>query len=165
MRPPRESGEHERQQPDERNLVELRRMAWDAVAVVDGPGERSRKPMRMIIEAGEETTDAADTDSHRDRYREQVARRSGEAEPPLDKLDGEETAGKRAHDTLTTEENERVLPMLQDEPRIGSPVEELVSDRGAHSSRGDDRPTVVRRNGVAGSRLEPDVEAGTQEVG
>jgi len=51
------------QREQERDLVELRRMARDAVAEVDGPGEIGRSAVGVVGEASEKAADASDGDA------------------------------------------------------------------------------------------------------
>src|ERR1044072_7164994 len=63
----RERGEIEAEKGEHRQaLVELDRMAGDAVAEVDSPGKRRRRAVGLVGQAGEEAADATDGDAERE---------------------------------------------------------------------------------------------------
>ncbi len=54
-------------------------MARDPVAQVDAPGQRGRRPIGPVWQAGEQTTETADNDAQRERPNENTAGRAAYA--------------------------------------------------------------------------------------
>jgi hypothetical protein len=65
----KEDGEHRKK----RDLVELRRMAGDAVTEVDAHPGCGGCSERAVVQTCQETADAADRDADRERQREEIA--------------------------------------------------------------------------------------------
>src|ERR1043165_7861912 len=65
------------------DLVELRRVARDAVAEIDAPGQGRRDAVGVVLEPAQEAPDAPDGDSRAEREHEEIARRAPLAEDAL----------------------------------------------------------------------------------
>src|ERR1044072_10013686 len=84
-----EKGEHRQA------LVELDRVAGDTVAEVDSPGQRRRRAVGLVGQAGEQAAPAADGDAERERADPDQARRAGDAAGELVELDRDYAPGAR----------------------------------------------------------------------
>src|ERR1043165_4588539 len=101
LRPPGESGEVEAEEGEHRQaLVELDRVAADAVAEIDAPGERGGRAVGLVRQAGEKAADAADRDAERERADPDQSGRTPDAARQLVELDRDDAAGERAGDAV-----------------------------------------------------------------
>jgi hypothetical protein len=93
-------------------------VARDAVAEVDGPGERGGRAVGVVGEAGEEASDAADGNTDGERDGVEVAGGLVESDVAFDQLDGDQASGERADDGFASDEIGGVVEAAPGELRV-----------------------------------------------
>src|SRR5512140_3718368 len=102
-------------------------MATNAVAEIDARGKRGCDAVGVIGEAGQETTDATDSDADDQRENKKVAGGAALADTGFHEFHGEETSDETADNGLASHEERKVTPMLQSFCRILEKEEQFAS--------------------------------------
>src|SRR5580700_7427005 len=121
--------EHEK----EENFVELDGVAADAVAEIDGPGERGGFAVGVVGEAGEEAADAADGDADAEGQGEEIAGAAADAGEAFDEFDADPAAEESADDGFASRCNEECeqlmgVPGCEDGGELFGDAEEAAAD-------------------------------------
>jgi len=140
-------------------------MAGDAVAEVDGPGERGGSAVGVVGEAGEEAADAADGDAEGQRDGVEVAGGLADSDVALHEFDGDQAEDESAYDGFASHEVGGVLEVVPGKLGILEPEEELRAESGACDGGGDYCPTDRRGERIAEAAAEGEVDAEGDEVG
>ena len=153
------------QSDEEDNFVELGGMARDAVAEVDGPGERGGGAVGVVGEAGEEAADAPDGDANSEGDGVEVASGLAESDVALHEFDGDEAEDEGANNGLAAHEVGGIVEVVPGELGVFEPEEEFGTEGGSGYGGGDDGPTDGSGDGIAEAAAEPEVDAEGDEVG
>lgn len=148
----------------EEDFVELRRVAADAVAEVDAPGQMCGNAIGVVGEASEEAADAADGDAGGERDRVEVAGGLAESDVALDEFDREQTADEASDDGFAADEISRVVQVVQRELRVFEPEQELRAEGCAGDGGGETGPAERREDGVAETAVEEKVDAERDDI-
>jgi len=140
-------------------------VARDAVAEVDGPGERGGSAVGIVGEAGEEATDAADGDAEGEGDGVEIAGGLAESDVALDELDGNQAKDEGADDGFATHEICGVVQVLPGEYRVFQPEEKLGAECCSGDGGCDHGPTDGRGDGIAEAAAEREIDAEGDEVG
>src|SRR5258707_1453042 len=108
MRAPRKAKNERSQEKRERDFIELRGMARHAVAEVHSPWKRCGDSSRVIVCAGEKTSDTANRNSHAEWESKQIASPAGNAPIFLHGLHRQQRADQRADNGFSVHEERRV---------------------------------------------------------
>jgi hypothetical protein len=106
------------QSEEEDDFVELGGVARDAVAEIDGPGERGGRAVSVVGEAGEETSDAADSDAESERDGVEVAGGLVESDVAFDQFDGDQASGECADNGFAADQVGGIVQAVQGELRV-----------------------------------------------
>ena len=162
--PAAEGVEDRGEQEEEDDFVELGGMARDAVAEVDGPGERGGLAVGVVGEAGEEAADAADGDAEAEGDGEEVARTGADAEERLGDFHDEPAAEKASDDGFAAGEKKR-RPVEADARGLLQQAEEAAAGECAECGGGEDEPSPFVGEGVASACALYFIEAVSGGVG
>jgi hypothetical protein len=105
----------------ERDFVQLRWVARDVVAEVDGPGERGRNAVGVVGEAGEEASDAADGDAESEGDGVKVPGGVAKSDVAFREFDGDEPEGEGPDNSLASDEVVGIVEMMPGESRVFEP--------------------------------------------
>jgi len=150
---------------EEDDFVELGRVAGDAVAEVDGPGEICRRAVGVVGEAGEEAADASDGDAEGERDGIEVAGGGAESDVAFGEFDGDESEGQGADDGFAADEVSRIVQTVPGELRVLEPEQEFGADGASRDGGGDDGPAERSCDGVGEAAAECEVDGERDEVG
>src|SRR5260370_5753777 len=160
MRAPRKAKNERRQEKRERDFIELCGMARHAVAEIHSPWKRCGDSSRVIVRAGEKTSDAANRNSHAEWESKQIASPAGNAQIFLGGLHGEKGTDQSADNGLSAHQKGRISEVPKSGRGIFEPVKQFAADRGSHRCRRDYPPPVAIGDGIslAAPQLQIDAE-------
>jgi len=153
------------EQQEECDFVELRGVAGDAVAEIDGPGEICRGAVGVVGETCEETSDAAEGDAEGEGDGVEIAGGGAESDVALDEFDGEEAEGEGSDDGFASDEVGGVVEILPGQAWVFEPEQELRTQGGASDRGRDDGPTERRLDGISETAAQGEVDKERCDVG
>src|SRR5260370_22298671 len=160
MRAPRKAKNERRQEKRERDFIELCGMARHAVAEIHSPWKRCGESSRVIVGAGEKTSDTANRNSHAEWESKQIASPAGNAQILLRGLHSEQRADQRADNGLSAHKKRRIAKVPKGGRGIFEPVKQLAADHGAHRCCRNYPPPFGIRDSIslAAPQLQIDAE-------
>ena len=141
--------EEKRNGGDEKDLVELRGVARDAVPEVHSPGHPGGFAVGVVRQTGEEAANATDCDAKAKRQREEIACAGGDALNLLGQLDGEPSAKQAADDGFAAAGKKGLRPGDMGARSLLEQPKQPAAHESAHDSGGDDSPPLLFRQQIA----------------
>src|SRR5262252_91173 len=140
-------------------------MSRDAVAEINAPRQTGGDAVSVVLQPGQEASDAADCDSGAQRDGEQVAGPPLDAEHSLRPFDREQPADQAADHGLAAHQEIGIAPVVKENLGGDKPVENFAPDGRAHERRRDKAPAMFVGHNVATPFTRPKIDAEADEIG
>ena len=159
-----ESVEERDQKQEECDFVELRWVARDAVAEVDGPREIRGSAVGVVGEAGEEAANASDGDAESERDGVQIAGGGAEPNEALHEFDSDEAGDEGSDDGFASDEVVGVVEVLKREAWVFEPEKKFGTESSAGDGGSDDGPPKRSDDGISEAAAELQVRGEGNDV-
>src|SRR5882757_2104286 len=116
---------------EEEDLVDLCRMAWDAIAEVDAPGECRGFAVGVVCKTAEKAADASNGDTDTEWDSEEVSRTGADTQKLLRKLDEEPATEEAANDSLASSGPKEDLPVEREMRRLFEYAKDTAAEQGS----------------------------------
>src|SRR5216684_5268898 len=146
---PRKGKNQRRQEKRERDFIELCGMARHAVAKIHSPWKRCGDSSRVIVRAGEKTSDTANRNSHAEWESKQIASPAGNAQIFLGGLHGEQGTDQSADNGFSAQKKRRIAKVSKGARGIFEPVKQLAADHGAYRCCRNPPPPIGIRASIS----------------
>src|ERR1041385_9004974 len=124
------------------------------IAKVDSPGKAGYAAVSVVIEPGQKTADAANSNAYAQRDRKQIAGSAGKTRFLFAILYGCQASNQSANNSLTSPHYLPVIPVVKNPFRIFQPIQYFAAGCCACYCRSNYRPSHTMRNRISKTLLQ-----------